>query len=44
MIANGCLRSSVQNCDDLERVKILRNEAHLYLPIETVTFLTVSTS
>ena len=31
MIANGCLRSSVEDCYDLERVKILRNEVHLAL-------------
>ena len=44
MIANSHLCPSVEDWDDLERVKILRNEAHLYLPIETVTSLTVLTS
>ena len=31
MIANRCLSPPVQDCDDLERVKILRNEAHFSL-------------
>ena len=31
VIANGCLSPSVEDCDDLERVKILSNEAHLSL-------------
>ncbi|VJJ58675.1 Uncharacterised protein [Streptococcus pneumoniae] len=44
VISNDSLCSSLKNSDDIEIVKILRNEAHLHLPIETVTPRTVSTS
>ena len=44
MIPDDCLCSAFKNSDDIEFIKILRNETHLHLPIETVTPLTVSTS
>ena len=44
MISDDRLCSTFQNCDDIEIVKILRNETHLHLSIETVTPLTVSMS
>ena len=44
VISNDSLCSALKNSDDIEIVKILRNEIHLHLPIETVTPLTVSTS
>ena len=44
MIANGHLSPPIQDSYDLSGIKILCNEAHLHLPIETVTPLTVSTS
>ncbi|KYB01986.1 hypothetical protein AKI72_02740 [Streptococcus pneumoniae] len=44
VISNDSLCSSLKNSDDIELVKILRNKAHLHLPIETVTTRTVSTS
>jgi len=44
MISDDGLCSTFQNCDDIEIVKILRNETHLHLSIETVTPLTISTS
>ncbi|SNJ00498.1 Uncharacterised protein [Streptococcus pneumoniae] len=44
VISDDSLCSSLKNSDDIEIVKILRNEAHLHLPIETVTPRTVSTS
>ena len=44
VISNDSLCSSLKNSDDIEIVKILRNKAHLHLPIETVTPRTVSTS
>ena len=37
-------RDTLKDSDDIKLVKILRNKAHLHLPIETVTPLTVSTS
>ena len=43
VISDDSLCSSLKNSDDIELIKILRNEIHLHLPIETVT-LTVSTS
>ena len=44
VIPDDSLCSSFKNSDDIELFKILCNEAHLHLPIETVTPLTVSTS
>ena len=44
VISNDGLCSTLKNSDDIELIKILRNETHLHLPIETVTPLTVSTS
>ena len=44
VISNDGLCSALKNSDDIKIVKILRNETHLHLPIETVTSLTVSTS
>ena len=44
VISDDSLCSILKNSDDIELVKILRNKAHLHLPIETVTPLTVSTS
>ena len=44
VISNDSLCSALKNSDDVEFVKILRNEAHLHLPIATVTPLTVATS
>ena len=44
MISDDSLCPAFKDSDDIELVKILRNETHLYLPIETVTPLTVSTS
>ena len=44
VISDDSLCSSLKDSDDIELFKILRNETHLHLPIETVTPLTVSTS
>ena len=44
VIPDDSLCSTLKNSDDSEFVKILCNETHLHLPIETVTPLTVSTS
>ncbi|VQT94181.1 Uncharacterised protein [Streptococcus pneumoniae] len=44
VISDDSLCSTFKNSDDIEIVKILRNKAHLHLPIETVTPRTVSTS
>ncbi|CIQ65079.1 Uncharacterised protein [Streptococcus pneumoniae] len=44
VISNDSMCSSLKNSDDIELFKILRNKAHLHLPIETVTPRTVSTS
>ena len=44
VISDDSLCSAFKNSDDIELIKILSNETHLYLPIETVTPLTVSTS
>ncbi|TVW48580.1 hypothetical protein AZJ89_08245, partial [Streptococcus pneumoniae] len=44
VISNDGLCSAHKNSDDVEFFKILRNKAHLHLPIETVTSRTVSTS
>ncbi len=44
VISDDSLCSALKNSGDIELVKILRNKAHLHLPIETVTPLTVSTS
>ncbi|CKJ64143.1 Uncharacterised protein [Streptococcus pneumoniae] len=44
VISNDSLCSTFKNSDDIELFKILRNKAHLHLPIETVTPRTVSTS
>ncbi|VJB77763.1 Uncharacterised protein [Streptococcus pneumoniae] len=43
VISDDSLCSSLKNSDDIELFKILRNKAHLHLPIETVTPRTVST-
>ena len=44
VISDDSLSPAFKNCDDIEFFKILCNETHLHLPIETVTPLTVSTS
>ena len=44
VISDDSLCSTFKNSDDIELFKILHNKAHLYLPIETVTPLTVSMS
>ena len=44
VILNDSFCSSLKNSYDTEIMKILRNETHLHLPIETVTHLTVLTS
>ncbi|TVX72522.1 hypothetical protein AZJ28_01215, partial [Streptococcus pneumoniae] len=44
VISDDSLCSTFKNSDDIELFKILRNKAHLHLPIETVTPRTVSTS
>ena len=44
LISYDSLCSPLKNSDDIEFIKILRNETPLHLPIETVTLLTVSTS
>ena len=44
VISDDSLCSAFKSSDDIEFVKILSNETHLHLPIETVTSLTVSTS
>ena len=44
VISDDSLCPVFKDSDDIELVKILRNKAHLHLPIETVTPLTVSTS
>lgn len=44
MIANSYLNPPIQDSYNLSGIKILCNKAHLYLPIETFTSLTVSTS
>ena len=44
VISNDSLCSTLKKSDNTEIIKILRNETHLHLPIETVTPLTVSTS
>ena len=44
VISDDSLCPAFKNGDDIKLVKILRNKAHLHLPIETVTPLTVSTS
>ena len=44
VIPDDSLCSAFKDSDDIELIKILRNETHLHLPIETVTPLTVSTS
>ena len=37
VISDDSLCSTFKNSNDIELVKILRNRAHLHLPIETVT-------
>ena len=44
VISDDSLCPAFKDSDDIVLVKILRNETHLHLPIETVTPLTVSTS
>ncbi len=44
MISDDGLCSALKNNYDIELIKVLSNKAHLYLPIETVTPRTVSTS
>ncbi|VPW96564.1 Uncharacterised protein [Streptococcus pneumoniae] len=44
VISDDSLCSTLKNSDDIELFKILRNKAHLHLPIETVTPRTVLTS
>ena len=44
MIPDDSLCPALKNSDDIEVIKILRNETHLHFPIETVTPLTISTS
>lgn len=44
VISDDSLCSILKNSYDTEIIKILRNEPHLHLPIETVIHLTVSTS
>ena len=44
VISDDSLCSTLKNSYDTEIVKILLNEPHLHLPIETVTHLTVLTS
>ena len=44
VISDDSLCSTLKNSYDTEIVKILRNEPHLHLPIETVTHLTFLTS
>ena len=44
VISDDSLCPAFKDSDDIELVKILCNETHLHLPIETVTPLTVSTS
>ena len=44
VISDDSLGSTFKNGDNVEIIKVLCNETHLYLPIETVTPLTVSTS
>ena len=44
VISDDSLGSTFKHGNNVEIVKILRNKAHLQLPIETVIPLTVSTS
>ena len=44
VISDDSLCSTLKNSYDTEIVKILLNEPHLHLPIQTVTHLTVLTS